>query len=278
MFKFRIGASDLQIDKWKKLIGGFRPEQRSAEVVEMETGIVCADFHFPYVDEDMFDKLIKIAQLYLSSPRILVIAGDLVDFSSISTFDVRDKDQNIDSDLNSARLGLNILSRTFDRIYYCMGNHDIRFLRKLEWFMSITEFGQSIFNSEKLVVVPEPYLYIVSNNTKFLVTHPSNYSRIGKVPVDLSAKYRLPVLSFHGHLFHIRSEPSGNDFGYDVGCMTRQDLHSYIHNNVTTHPEWTKGFCMIRNGSIFPFTSNPKLTGWSFWLEELPAKLKGGRL
>ncbi len=272
--KFRAGVANLDFGTFCNVLESMKPDKPRPLVVNTRRIAICGDFHFPYVDTDMLDKLLQIAKIYIEPPRELVIAGDLVDFTSISHFDITDKRADLNLDLNSARMGLNLLLGVFDKIYYLMGNHDIRYLRKLDWFISESELGQGILNNERLITTRYPYMSVVSNGNEFYIVHPKSYSRVGKVPVDLVAKLRKPVLSFHGHLFHIRTEPSGYDFGYDVGCMTVSSYHNYIHERVTTHPEWTRGFCLIIDGSIFPFTSNPKITNWQFWLEEMPSRHK----
>jgi hypothetical protein len=276
---FRRGDADgVVIDKMGEIFQQFLPDYEPFMSIEADEAIICADLHMPKVHIDMFKKLIKIADIYMKPPRTIVIAGDLFDFSALSKFDLIDKDENVDRDFNSGRVGLNILAKYFDTIVYAMGNHDIRFMKKLEWFISVDEFAYGLLSSNKLKITPYPCLDVTSGGVDFHVTHPSNYSRVGNVPVSLAAIHRKPVLSFHGHLFHMRTEPSGQDFGYDVGCMTDRTKHLYTKVRETNHPIWTAGFALLRNGSVLPFTDNPKITNWNFWLEELPSKFRNGRL
>jgi len=276
---FRRGeAEGVTIDRIGDIFQQFLPDYEPFMDVEADEAIVCADFHMPKVHIEMFKKLIRVAELYMKPPRTIIIAGDLFDFSSISQFDVVDKDEYIDRDFNSGRVGLNILAKYFDTIIYAMGNHDIRFMKKLEWFISVDEFAYGLLCNDKLKITPYPCLNFKSGDVEFHISHPSNYSRVGNVPVNLAAVHRKSVLSFHGHLFHIRTEPSGNDVGYDVGCMTDKNMHLYTKMRDTTHPKWTAGFAMVRNGSVYPFTDNNKITDWNFWLEELPSRMKNGKL
>jgi predicted phosphodiesterase len=246
--------------------------------IKCDNLLVCADIHAPYAHVEMIQKLIQIGEIYLKPPRTLVHVGDLVNFDAFSHYDLIDKQATPDKDLVSARLILNLLFQTFETVYLCIGNHDARFLRKLDWFFQAQDLGNIFSSSFKLHVSPYPYCNITSNGTTFHCTHPASYSRVGKVPVDLAVIHRKSVLSFHGHLFSLRAEPSGTDIGYDVGCMTKRNLHTYVRMRETTHPLWMAGFCMIKNGSIFPFTENEKITNWDFWLNELPGKLKGNKL
>jgi hypothetical protein len=266
------------LDNAVALFDRFLPYYDPILEVKKNSLMVCADLHLPFVNKEIFANLIKVAKLYIPPPRTIIITGDLMDFASISKFDVLDKETDVDNNLISSRLALNILATTFDEIIYTMGNHDIRYMKKLDWFVSVDELAGNLIASKKLKISPYPYIDIVSNGVEYHVTHPNSYSRVGKVPVDLAIIYRKSVLSFHGHLFSIRCEPSGIDIGYDVGCMTQQDYHGYVLHSETNHPRWTLGFCMIRNGTVYPFTMNHKITDWNFWLKELPGFTKKGKL
>ncbi len=275
---FRKGeASGTVVDRVGEIFQQFLPDYEPFMTVEANEVIVCADLHLPKVHIEMFKRLIRIAEIYMKPPRTIIIAGDLFDFSSLSRFDLVDKDENVDRDFTSGRVGLNVLAKYFDTIVYAMGNHDVRFMKKLEWFISVDEYAYGLLSSNKLKITPYPCLDARSGGIDFHISHPSNYSRLGNVPVSLAAIHRKPVLSFHGHLFHIRTEPSGQDFGYDVGCMTDKNQHLYLKMSETSHPVWTAGFALIRHGSILPFTDNDKITNWKFWLEELPNKFKSGK-
>jgi len=265
-------------DSVRKLLESFQPQFESSKSKRIDELMVCGDFHMPYLDIDFFEKMINVAKIFLRPPRTLLIAGDLIDFESISFWGTENKDSHIDIDIQSSRLILNVMFKTFDEVYLCIGNHEKRLMKKLDWFFTSQMMGDLFTVNEKLHVVPYPYLNVTSGDHVFRCTHPKTYSRIGSATVGLATKYRVTVLGFHGHNFSIRQDPSGQDLGYDVGCMTDAKLHSYIRQNETTHPMWTKGFAVVRNGAFHPFTDNAKMTDWDFWLNDLPSRLKNGRL
>jgi len=250
--------------------------------------VISSDYHLPFVDRDLVSKMIKIARRL--RVRNLLIAGDFLDCETISKYPDAGSGIKLKDEISYSKDFLKILEANFDQIVWFFGNHDNRIIRALnrlhdlvvaerttretaEVFTGIPperldafEFAKNLFESEKLTLSRYPYCEI---NDTWRITHPKSYSRVPPfVEERLAIKWRKSVLGTHGHLFGIRTEPSGHDIGVQIGCLADPNKIRYLNENETTHPRWTRGFAVIRNNAIYFFAANPRLTDWDFWLEK----------
>ena len=228
--------------------------------------IIASDWHVPYFSAALTERLCQIAEAW--KIRQLLIPGDLVSFNAYSRFDKIDRLDAVEKDKDAASALLKILFRTFDTIYWTLGNHDKRVLRMLAYGFDLADFGR-ILTKEAAAgqrLICSGHGYSVVNKT-WRVTHPKSYSRDGgKVPAKLADKFRMSVIGAHGHHMGIQTSANKADVGIDLGGMFDPTMIDYIMQEDSTHPMWTPGFGVIRNNCYYMFTDNPRLTDWDFWL------------
>lgn len=236
------------------------------DYIDSDCVVVCHDFHIPYHHISLTDKMLKIAKVF--GAKDLAIIGDFVDLTLLSTFSRTHNEAAMPTtQLREAARILDVLFEHFDKIYWCMGNHDVRFMKFAEAKFDHTDLGKLVnLSLDRKQLVVSKYRYMVLNN-KWRLTHPGNYSRIPpQVERKLAEKFHMNVIGSHGHLFGMGTDISGKYLSVQAGGMVDGDKVWYLKEKDTTHPKWVPGFWVIRNDKLFPFIEHPHLTDWEFWL------------
>jgi hypothetical protein len=223
--------------------------------------------------------------------RRLLIPGDFIDFDVLYPRDTGHERRTIKDEVKATWKILDVLCQHFDEIIWTMGNHDIRLLKLIQRlrrqimaqkggtelldFLSEdgikteTPFGilNSIFARPGLKIHEASYARIQTSRGDYLVMHPKNISQVGPQSARRYVeKYRASCLCAHSHLWAIGTDRSGIDLAVDLGAACDPDKINYYCEELGTFPATVPAFSMIRNGSFYSFTLNPKYTDWSFWL------------
>lgn len=219
--------------------------------------VVGTDFHMPFYDRELMARMI-VRSRELQVKR-LAIGGDLFNFGYLSTFRqyYEMRDESLDADIRMGREMFEALLAWMDEVIILPGNHDQR-LQKALLDKSSGKALWDLFIPEKLrpkvTISRLPYLWIDTPRGRYRLTHPKSYSRTPlAVPRNLAEKYHCHVISAHGHHFAVGSSPSGYTVAESGGLFdpTRVD-YRYLSGD-TTHPEWSKGFIILKEGRVIPF-------------------------
>jgi len=235
--------------------------------------IISSDWHIPYYDNKLADHLIKIAKKF--KIKKMIIAGDFTDQAAFRAIlynnsQIGISEEDLGYTFSITAEVINILLDTFDEIRILTGNHDIYLLKvlqgklKLETFWKLIGVSKKEFN-KRVFVSKYPFC---SLNKTWHITHPKTYSRIPmNVSRAISTKYRMSVLSAHGHQMGLSTDISGKDICGDSGGMFDYKKIGYKWLSDTTHPQWINGFSIIRKNKIYLFSD--AFTDWKFWEKEI---------
>jgi len=235
--------------------------------------MIAADVHCPATDWTMAARLALVGQKYLEEPRRLVIAGDFLNFEVFSKYESIIPLPTLRQEIDAARFAIQLWSRTFDRIYLTMGNHDYRWLKASKGVFDEEMFTDLLSgllgNSDKLTVNVYGYLDIISDVTGlWRVTHMPRYSKIVQSKArSLSnvTKDRHLMLA-HQHHASIALDESGLFMLVDIPMLGDPDKLAYAMLVDIDMPRMKRGFVMLRNG--WPYLFADGLTDWSYWLSD----------
>lgn len=222
--------------------------------------VITSDWHIPYYDADITNKMVSIAERMNVSK--IIIAGDFFNQDAFSHY----VNNNVNSFGDEAACATEVLDKlctAFDEIYITTGNHDIRILKLLTYKLQSREFWKMISSEigRQIKVSDYPYLRL---NEKWHITHPQNFSiQPTSVARKMNHKYQMSVGVAHGHQMGVTYSPSGTDVLFDTGGMFDQDKIEYSRMCDTTHSEWQTGFSIIKNDYLYQFPKNH--TDWDFW-------------
>lgn len=202
--------------------------------------IVAADWHIPFINENLFNQLINNAQ-YMDI-RDIIINGDFWDCYAISQFQKR---QRIDfkDEKKCVNAYLDILCEEFERVFFTVGNHEQRWMRMLEYADDLSGLFDSLGNDHGNYECTNNDFLIL--NDKWRICHPRQYSRIElNIARRLANKYRMNIISGHQHHMARGYDISGKYTIIDSGGLFDVSKLDYLQAT-TTFPEHVGGFIII---------------------------------
>ena len=100
----------------------------------LKRNMIVSDLHVPYIDNKAFNAFVSYTKDY--KPHELVIAGDLIDFYSLSMFDKNpDRKEDVQMEIIEANKYLDRIAKVIPKgckVTYLEGNHETR-LQKFLW-------------------------------------------------------------------------------------------------------------------------------------------------
>lgn len=235
--------------------------------------MISSDWHVPHFSADMAEKYFAIAKRFGIQQQIIV--GDFVNLDSLSDWDKVDHEDTWKREQAAASRLIEHFGKAFDLTYWIMGNHEVRWMRKLAFQTDLPDFAAQLIDKAKVgtELICSNYAYAVIND-EWRLTHPKSYSRNGgTVPFELTSKYEQSVIGAHGHHVGVRLGRNNKRVGIDIGGMFDVERIGYVMREDSNHPMWNGGFAMLRNNCCYLFTDNPLLTDWDFWLPTKGRKL-----
>ena len=235
--------------------------------------MILPDPHCPTHSVPLLEKYMAIAKRF--KIRQQIIPGDFLMADRFSQFPLKSK-TTFEEEKEIAQALFKWMFGFFDTTYWIMGNHDARFLMKLDGEVKLSALGAIIcekIGTKKLICSDYAYCILTSGGIEWRLNHPFNYSRIGgRNPCRLAEKYRQNVASGHNHLLGFSYDISGTNIGADLGTACDPSRVHYQELTEANNPQWITAFAMIRNGALYQFSLNPQQTDWSFWLPKGGAK------
>ena len=236
--------------------------------------MVTSDWHLPGFSALCVDRMLAVAKRF----RIptLAIVGDFLNMNAFKKFDAYRDEGKTEPELECARGMLELLASQFQRIAWCLGNHEARLLKHLMgrfgWDQIFAMLGVDP-KAERRIDCSD-YRYMVLDD-EWLLPHPKNYSQISSsVARRLAEKFHKHILNTHGHFIGSAFDRSGKFVVADIGGMFDIQHQDYVMYEITTHPNWNGGFAMIRRGALYLFSMHPARTDWDFWLKETEPNVK----
>jgi predicted phosphodiesterase len=226
-----------KIREYLKEFSNEKKEGKKVKVVQIN------DLHIPYHDKKTIEVFIK----FLKDVKVdkLVIAGDLLDFYELSTFD---KDPmrkfSIQDEIDQCYEVLKEFKLYCPEIHFIKGNHEDR-LRRFLWknpslaSIKVLELSK-LLNLDTLGIEYHDFEYIFR---KFRFTHGSIVRQESGASARAELmKYGSSMSSGHTHRLgsYLKTDARGTVAAYEGGCMC--DLNPEYIQGV---PNWTQGFLVF---------------------------------
>lgn len=213
---------------------GAKKEKPKQKIVQIN------DLHIPFHDK----KTIEVFLKFLKDVKIdkLVIAGDLLDFYELSTFDKDPmRKYTIQDEIDKCYDVLKEFKKYCPEIHFIKGNHEDR-LRRFLWknpslaSIKVLELSK-LLNLDTLGIEYHDFEYIYRN---FRFTHGTIVRQeSGATAKAELLKYGSSMGSGHTHRlgFYIKTDARGTVGAYEGGCMC--ELNPEYIQGV---PNWQQGF------------------------------------
>lgn len=173
--------------------------------------------------------------------------------------------ESVGEEIAEARKFVKSLRQYFDKAYWCMGNHEDRYLRKMEKSPYTSDLVRLLAADDWIDITPgHRWLTLISGDQKWRITHPRNTSVTpAMVARKLCSKHLCHVVQSHNHLYGLGFDVSGQYIGAEIGCCVDFRRLNYVQQTDSTRPTMKLGACIIRDGRITML--NPKATDWSLF-------------
>jgi hypothetical protein len=251
-----------QIGRLEEMIKDLPTYPEQMLKIEGDT-VLTSDWHAPYFSMKWLRRMLAVSKRL--EVKQLAIVGDLTDLKWISRFMVRDRSSgDLNQEFKVVISLLQVLLRSFDKIYWSRGNHEDRLLHALSGHDVIPALADLVSEHEpgELIITPSSTMLL---NSGWRLEHPQSYSRdAARVASQLAAIFHKNVACGHGHFIGYKHDISGRYVGIDLGGMFERAKQEYLHlGGVTTHPRWNPGFWVYHGGKPQPFDSS--LINWKDW-------------
>ena len=234
---FPLGKIESKI--FNNLIESFIYSQRGQKINSAKI-IQINDIHIPFQDKLSVNLLYKFLADFL--PNQIVIAGDMLDFYELSSFDKDPKRKFcIQDEIDQCYEFLKELKQYCDEIHFIKGNHEDR-LRRFLWknpslaSIKVLELPK-LLNLDSLGIFYHDFEYIYNN---FRFTHGTIVRQeSGATAKAELLKYGTSMASGHTHRLgmYLKTDNRGTVAAYEGGCLC--DLRPEYVSGV---PNWTQGF------------------------------------
>lgn len=223
--------------------------------LDLQSTLVLADLHCPYHDESYINTALNTIYDQYGSFDCIVIAGDLLDLDVISRHGKAHNIVRLETELEITGKMLLALA-DHAPIYITQGNHDSRFVDKLDTPLSFGRIISAALNGRQsrypITTTERDYLFIGDH---FVVGHLDKYSIIpGKLAYGIAQKYKRHALCGHDHLTGVfTGDPNAKYIGASIGCTADSSKFWYSERRLNSLPFMTKGYAFI-SGNEDAFT------------------------
>ena len=224
--------------------------------IEADNLVVSSDWHVPYVDEKLFEKLMNVPDE--TGIKKLTITGDLFDADSYSRFTPMAPGCSFKDECNNVRERLEAVLSVYEQVYICRGNHEKRVIDMNMGKFQMQELIDMCIPDDmskrefdiRVKVTNDDHLHAVVNGRKWLFSHPRNFRIINlSVARDLASRYQCSQIVAHGHQLAQGYDRSGTLRLLDGGGLFDKYQLAYLRET-TCYPETKNGFVILEGDVV----------------------------
>lgn len=230
-------------------------------VLETDSVMVLADVHIPNHDAGWCSELVDLARTLGITTCLL--AGDLLDFSALSSFTpemLGDEAETtlVSDEIIAAAEFVDVLLSVFDEVHMILGNHEKRITRRMAVKMRVAFLRQLLgYRLEPHFHLYPYYMAIIRASAgDWRVAHPKNTSVIPvRVAARLADKYGQFYVAAHGHDWGETTSVAGY-YAAATGICADPRLFEYTQLRDNLRPFMQQGAWMLYEGQ--PWLMHPQ--------------------
>jgi len=234
----------------ERLSRGFSPVYLKTK----EPLMVASDFHIPYDDKYLEEKMYAVAKEY--GIKTLLVVGDYWDcegYKNEEKYVTMTWFEAFQDEKAAVAANLTRLLEEFKTVYFCRGNHELRWMKYNRGMVGIDELFAITKVTGNYHVSLDDYMSVEQNGEKWLLIHPDNYSpKQLEIPFSISDKVQCNVLGAHGHHLADGYSRTGEFQVVDNGGLFDADQIEYLRRT-TKFPSVMSGFNALMDGRAFKF-------------------------
>lgn len=182
--------------------------------------LVIPDLHAPFSHPRALEFLRKLQRQF--QPTQVVCIGDLVDQHALSAFVKGPRSLNASSELHAAKTFLQRLAKLFPKMLCCLGNHDLRYLKRAN---EAGIPGEYLKDFSDIIGAPQGWKFADQFEIDgVLYLHGDNYS--GQGAALNMVKSKMQSVCF-GHTHQGSLVYHNGAFGLNVGALTDESAYAF---------------------------------------------------
>jgi hypothetical protein len=214
--------------------------------IEEDRSLILPDPHVPFHDADWCNRVIALALAFRCTTAI--VPGDLMDWSALSRWG-RQERVEAEDEIGGGRQFLGSLARSFRRVAYTGGNHDMRLARITGNLLELRDTMEMFVRDTNVEITDYHWLELISGGELYYIEHPKNASTVpGRVPAKLAEKLGRHVIGTHGHQWGQVRDVSGRYWAIDAGVCADPLRLAHINKVHSTRPVIYQGAVLILDG------------------------------
>jgi len=216
------------------------------------------DIHAPYHDAGWINTVIDLALSW--GIKQVGIGGDVIDLNAFSKYGRR-LGVEADDEIRATEQIVTTLARTFERIVYCGGNHEVRLARVTDQKLALDRIMRLWVSAKNVEISDYHWFQLETDGGRYYIEHPKNASiHATVVPKKLCSRFHCHVIAGHGHLWGMTRDDSGKYWAIDSGICAdpqRLDYYALEHN---ARPAMMQGAVIVKGGT--PVALSPANIGF----------------
>lgn len=234
-------------------------EQRNPITVELNNVALAGDFHIPFTNESLMKRFFSECKTH--NTKDLIVGGDFWDCDNYSRFTRLTSTASFKEEIEEVKKELKRLLSHFDRLWFCRGNHEKRWIDLNAGKMDMFELFKLAYPGDfdrameegRINITMDDHIHLIHEGQLWLICHPKNFRIVPlSVAQDLAAKNLCNVITFHGHAFRQGRDRSGQFRVAEGGGMFDRAALDYTRET-TCHPMTRSGFYILKEGKLIPF-------------------------
>jgi hypothetical protein len=236
-------------------------------VIEEEDALVAGDFHVPFTDYDFATMLAMVAEKNLRYPRKLIIAGDMFNFDTYSTYDKLCVMPTLSDEKLAGQHLFELYLDIFQEIIFLMGNHERRLQKWLKGEFDASDIGKMLSTSGKVKTTNYGWITMRNSTGDWRITHSKCYSANQLTAAsDLANKFQMNIITNHDHHLAMGWDKYKRYVLINNGCLVDDTKIPYVNMDDNRMANMTQGFTMFKNGHPTVFGREP-FTDWNKWMQ-----------
>lgn len=227
--------------------------------------VIVGDVHVSTTNWNFAQRPLQVAMQYLSKPRRLIIAGDMINADAFSKYDSAVPLPSFATELKAARHFIDKYLEVFDEIYLFLGNHDRRVQYRTNSAIAPEDLLRLISHDTRVKISHWGHCVVNSPKGEWRILHGSEYS-INQLTVadQLAQKYGQHIIGHHQHHCAIGLDRYKKYTIVDNGGLFDQDSMAYVQLDDNKKPRMANGFSLLMDG--YPYLFSDRFTNWEYWL------------
>jgi hypothetical protein len=200
------------------------------------------DFQPAAIKATQSDAIIEIIQALPESKRQAAL-------ETLENVGIITPEQGISTEMAAVRQTVQDITRSFEHIYYIMGNHEKRKLSKQDYSEDVQELLRFIGAGESWTASPYYWCNVISGGETWRVEHPNGAGP--NTARDLAVQYGCHVAMGHSHRWAMQRDPSGRRWALQIGHAVDETRLQYVQQRSARRDAHALGALIIRKG--YPF-------------------------